>query len=165
MIKKLFFSFCLILVASILTQAQETVTVLPIKSWTWSNYKIDFNAPTDLKVKESSTTVYYAGNDHVYLTIYPKKGDSLTHDNLPTALQKWAASHKVSFSSANAGYLTNNNRLWNYYLAGNGYKGMSTYVSVLVDSSHPEDSYYVWLQYQNGYADAAINILKSFFIQ
>jgi hypothetical protein len=39
---------------------------------------------------------------------------------------------------------------------------MPTYAAIIVDSNNPKKSYYVWLQYENGYAGAAMNILNSF---
>lgn len=159
--KKISLCFGCILTVCFLA-AQTTNPIVSTKAWTWNNYKIGFQAPTDLVVKESSAKVFYAGSEHVFITIYPKTGDSLNHDNLPLAVQKWATEHKLNFAPANSGYLSNSNRYWKYYVGGNGYKGMSTYVAVIVNSSHPEESYYVWLQYQNGYAEAAMNILNSF---
>lgn len=134
----------------------------PTKSWTWTNYQVAFQAPTDLAVKESSDKVFYAGNGHVFLNIYPKTADTLNHDNLPKAVQEWATEHKLNYSSSNAGYLTKSTRYWTYYLGGSGYRGMSTYAAIIVDSNIPGKSYYVWLQYQNGYAAAAMSILSSF---
>lgn len=161
--KKISLSFALILCVYF-SPAQTTNTV-QTKAWSWGEYKIGLQAPTDMVVKENSATVFYAGNEHVFLTIYPKKGENLTQDKLPQALQKWGTDHKIKFSPSNSASLSSLNRLWGYYINGSGYKGMSTYVSVLVDSSHPEDSYYVWLQYQNGYADVAMNILNSFTLE
>lgn len=161
MTRKILLPFIFIL-SVYFSAAQNASLSQTTKSWTWSNYKINFDAPTDLVVKENSAKVFYAGNEHVYITIYPKTGDSLTHDNLPQAVQKWATANKVNFSPSNSGYASNSNRYWTYYISGSGYKGMSTYVAVVVDSSHPEQGYYVWLQYKNGYANAAMNILNSF---
>lgn len=140
------------------TPSSQTIT----NSWTWDSYKIGFNAPTDLVVKESSATVFYAGNDHVFLSIYPKKGENLKQDKLQPALQKWATDNKVNFSLSNITTIAANSRFWSYYISGSSYKGMPAYAAIIVDSLHPEDSYYVWLQYQNGYAEVAMNILNSF---
>jgi hypothetical protein len=143
--------------------SQTSTVAQTTKSWSWNNYNIGMNAPTDLVVKESSDKVFYAGNGHVFLTIYPKTGDSLKHDNLPKALQKWASEYKLSYSTSSiSGYLTNSTRYWTYYLGGTGHKGMPTYAAIIVDSNNPKKSYYVWLQYENGYAGAAMNILNSF---
>jgi hypothetical protein len=131
---------------------------------------VAFQAPTDLVVKESSNKVFYAGNGHVFLNIYPKTGDTVNHDNLPQAVQKWAGDHKLTYTpassiSSTSGYLAISSRYSAYYLAGNGYKGMSTYVAIVVDANNPGRSYYVWLQYQNGHATTAMNILNSFSAQ
>jgi hypothetical protein len=165
MTRKILISLSATISVSLLAaQVQGTVPVQPTKSWTWNNYKMAFQAPTDLAVKENSDKVFYAGNGHVFLTIYPKAGDILGQDELPLALRKWAAEYKLSNSSSSSksGYLTNSTRYWTYYLGGTGYKGMATYAAIIVDASNPTKSYYVWLQYENGYAGAAMNILNSF---
>jgi hypothetical protein len=164
MTKKILFSLSFLLSVYVATaQVQGTAAVQATKSWAWNNYKVAFQAPTDLIVKENSDKVFYAGNGHVFLTIYPKTGDSLTHDNLPLVLQKWATEYKLSYSSSsNSAYLTNSTRYWTYYLAGTGYKGMTTYAAIIADANNPTKCYYVWLQYENGYATAAMNILNSF---
>lgn len=164
MLKRILFSAILVLSVFLLSsQVQGTVAVQPTKSWTWNNYVVAFQAPTDLAVKENSDKVFYAGNGHVFFTIYPKTGDSLSHDNLPPVIQKWASEYKFSnSSSSNSGYIANSTRYWTYYLSGTGYKGMPTYAAIIVDSNNPTKSYYVWLQYENGYATAAMNILNSF---
>jgi len=135
------------------------------KAWTWTSYNIAFQAPSDLDVKENSTSIFYAGNGNIFLNIYPGKGESLTYDKMPEALQKWAGESKVTFDSSGTGYLSNMEQLWAYYINGTGYKGMSVYLLLLVDSVHPEKSYYLWLQYKSGFDGAAFDILKSFSLQ
>jgi Dihydro-orotase-like len=167
---KILLSFSLILSAFSLT-AQTTVATQTsdsfqsTKAWTWSNYKIAFQAATDLAVRENSSTVFYAGNGKIFLNIYPKKEGAIAYDKMPQALQKWASDSKVSFDSSSAGYLSNVNQLWAYYINGTDYKGMPVYLSLLIDSAHPENNYYVWMQYNSGSATTALAILNSFRAQ
>ena len=133
-----------------------------LKGWTWSDYKMKFQAPNDFSIKESSGTIFSAGNDHLMLTIYPKKGENLTYTGLKDALQKWARSNNVDWNSNDLGYMSNLNRYWGYYIDGTGSNGLPTSLLLLVDPDYPEYSFYVWLQYQSGYIDTAVEILKSF---
>lgn len=154
--KKLILSFALLTLSLGFLFAQS------MKSWTWADYKMKFQAPNDLSIKESSGTVFSAGNDHIYLAIYPKKGENLTYETMKGALQKWARENNVEFSSNNVGYMSNLNRYWGYYIDGKGSNGLPTSVLLLVDPDYPEYSFYVWLQYQSGYLNTAVEILKSF---
>lgn len=132
------------------------------KSWTWNSYKITLQAPSDFVVKESSPTFFHAGNGNLFLSIYPKKGENLTYDRMQQASQSWAIQSKVTFTSSDSGYLPNLNRFWSYYIKARDYKAMPTYILLLVDPGHVENSYYVWLQYKSGYEATALNVLKSF---
>jgi hypothetical protein len=133
-----------------------------MKSWTWSNYKMKFQAPNSFSIKESSSTVFSAGNDNIYLTIYPKKGEELTYDKMKGALQKWARDNGIEWNSTDLGYMSSLNRYWGYYIDGKGSNGLPTSLLLLVDPDYPENSFYVWLQYQSSYVDTAVEILKSF---
>ncbi|HTM93818.1 MAG TPA: hypothetical protein VL095_15455 [Flavisolibacter sp.] len=133
-----------------------------MKSWTWSNYKMKFQAPNTFTIKESSATVFSAGNDNIYLTIYPKKGEKLTYERMKDALQKWARDNGVEWNSSDLGYMSSLNRYWGYYIDGKGSNGLPTSLLLLVDPDYTDNSFYVWLQYQSGYVDTVVDILKSF---
>ncbi len=133
-----------------------------LKGWTWTDYKMKFQAPNNFSIKESSGTVFSAGNDNIFLSIYPKKGENLTYERMKGALQKWARENNVDFNSNNVGYMSNLNRYWGYYVDGTGSNGLPTSLLLLVDPDYPEYSFYVWLQYQSGYLNTAVEILKSF---
>lgn len=110
--KRIFLCCSLILSISFVS-AQNIVSAQPTKSRTWNNYQLGFQAPTDLVVKESSDKVFYAGNGHVFLNIYPKTGDTVNHDNLRYAVQKWGGDHKLTYTpassiSSTSGYLAAN---------------------------------------------------------
>jgi hypothetical protein len=165
MSKKILLSLGLIFLSYYFLAAQTTASAQTTKTWTWNNYKIAFLAPGDLAVRENSATVFHAGNDNVFINIYPKKERNFSYDKMQESLQKWAKDSKVSFLPSNSSYLTNLNRFWAYYINGIGYRGMPVYLILLVDSSHPENSYYVYVQYKTGFAATALNVLKSFSLQ
>lgn len=154
--KKLILSIALLALSFNFLYAQS------LKGWTWSDYKMKFQAPNNFTVKESSGTIFSAGNDNIYLTIYPKKGENLTYSSMKNVLQKWARDNNVDFNSSDMGYMSNLNRYWGYYIDGTGSNGLPTSLLLLTDPDYPEYSFYVWLQYQSGYLDTAVDILKSF---
>lgn len=151
-----------ILLIGLLTFCFNLVYAQSLKGWTWTDYKMKFQAPNDFTIKESSGTIFSAGNEHLYLTIYPKKGENLTYTSMKDALQKWARSNNVDWNSNDLGYMSSLNRYWGYYIDGTGSNGLPTSLLLLVDPDYPEYSFYVWLQYQSGYLDTAVDILKSF---
>lgn len=151
-----------ILLLAILALSFNFLYAQSLKGWTWADYKMKFQAPNDFNIKESSGTIFSAGNDHLMLTIYPKKGENLTYTSMKDALQKWARSNNVDWNSKDLGYMSNLNRYWGYYIDGTGSNGLPTSLLLLVDPDYPEYSFYVWLQYQSGYLDTAVDILKSF---
>jgi hypothetical protein len=151
-----------ILLTAVLTLSLNFLFAQSMKSWTWADYKMKFQAPNNLVVKESSGTIFSAGNDNIYLTIYPKKGENLTYSSMKDVLQKWARDNNVDFNSSDVGYMSNLNRYWGYYIDGTGSNGLPTSLLLLTDPDYPEYSFYVWLQYQSGQLDTAVDILKSF---
>ena len=151
-----------ILLVAVLAFSFNLVYAQSLKGWTWTDYKMKFQAPNDFSIKESSGTIFSAGNDHLMLTIYPKKGENLTYNSMKDALQTWARSNNVDWNSNDLGYMSNLNRYWGYYIDGTGSNGLPTSLLLLVDPDYPEYSFYVWLQYQSGYIDTAVEILKSF---
>jgi hypothetical protein len=164
--KKISVSFIFVLsVYFLAAQTEISAQTTATKAWTWSNYKIAFQAPNDLAVRENSATVFHAGNGNVFLNIYPKKGGNVPYDKMQESLQKWAIESKVNFSSSNSGYISNLNRFWGYYINGTSYRGTPVYLLLLVNSSNPQNSYYVYLQYKTGFASTALNVLKSFSLQ
>lgn len=151
-----------LLLTAFLALSFNLIYAQSLKGWTWTDYKMKFQAPSDFSIKESSGTIFSAGNDHLYLTIYPKKGENLTYSGMKDALQKWARDNNVDWNSDNLGYMSDLNRYWGYYIDGSGSNGLPTSLLLLVDPDYPEYSFYVWLQYQSGYLDTAVDILKSF---
>lgn len=132
-----------------------------MKTWTWDTYKIKYSAPSNFKVSQNTKDVFSAGNQNVNLTIYPRTGESLGYDDMTNALRKWAKSSKVSFTGTPE-QLNDLNGYWGVYIDGTAENGNPTTMLLLIDPDYPEIALYVWLQYQDGYVDTAVEILKSF---
>jgi hypothetical protein len=73
-----------------------------LKSWTWDTYKIKFKAPDDLILKKNDATTFEAGNDNMFLDIYPKKGEQMTYDGMKNSLMQWAGTTGIQYQLTNA---------------------------------------------------------------
>ncbi len=132
-----------------------------MKGWTWDTYKVKYSAPSNFKISQNTKDVFSAGNTNINLTIYPRTGENLAYDEMDGALRKWARSSKVSFSGE-PNLMESLNGYWGVYLDGTAENGNPTTMLLLIDPDYPEITLYVWLQYQDGYVDTAVEILKSF---
>ncbi len=132
-----------------------------MKSWTWDTYKVKYSAPSNFKISKNTKEAFSAGNTNINLTIYPRTGENLGQGDMVAALRKWAHSSKVTFTGTPE-ELDDLNGYWGVYLDGTAENGNPTTLLLLVDPDYPEISLYIWLQYQDGYVDTAVAILKSF---
>ena len=138
-----------------------------LQSWTWNTYKIKFRAPDNLVVQKNDASVYEAGNNAMYLDIYPRKGENLTYDGMKNAIINWAGSLHLSYNTANSSgdtqpiYLKNINGYWGCAIDGTS-KGLPATVMLIVNPDDPELSFYIWINYAEEYYHDAIAILRSF---
>lgn len=129
--------------------------------WTWDQHRIEFQAPKDFKVSKNDKTVFSAGNTNIALTIYPRSAENMGYDEMAGALEKWAISSKLNYDMAPE-YLDDLNGYWGCYIDGYGSNGNPTTVLLLVDPDFADKAFYVWIQYQDGYLERAVEILRSF---
>lgn len=151
--KNLFF-FLVFLASTQLATAQMT-------TWTWDMYKIQFKAPSNFKVSKNDKTCFSAGNTNINLTIYPKKGVEANYDEMLSSLTNWADDSNLYYEEG-AQYMDDLNRYWGCYIDGVASNGNPTTVLLLVDPDFPDIELYIWIQYQEGYLDTAVEILTSF---
>lgn len=132
-----------------------------LKTWNWTSYKVQFKAPSDFTIDENSGSKWDGGNGKLHLSIYPKKGEEIERSQLKSLLRSWARDTKVTYSE-DVQTMSNLNGYWGVYIDGKGSNGLPTSILLLVDPDDPSISFYIWLQYQSGYLDTAVDILKSF---
>lgn len=130
-------------------------------TWTWDTYKIKYSAPSNFKISKNTKEAFSAGNTNINLTIYPHVDENLAYDDMAGALRTWAKSSSVSFQGAPQ-QMEDLNGYWGVYIDGKANNGNPTTMLILIDPDYPEIALYVWLQYQSGYVDTAVQILKSF---
>ena len=132
-----------------------------LKTWNWSDYKMQFKAPVDFRIDENTAEKFSAGNGKLYLTIYPKKGSKMSYEGMRGALRDWSRKNDLTYRKE-VQYMSNLNRYWGVYIDGVAPSGLPTTLLLLVDPDYSNISFYVWLQYQSKSIDTAVEILKSF---
>lgn len=137
------------------------VTAQNLKTWNWTDYKMQFKAPDDFIIDENNSEKFSAGNGKLYLTIYPKKGSKMSYDGMKNALRDWSLKNDLTYSK-DVQYMSNLNGYWGVYIDGEAPSGLPTTLLLLVDPDYSNISFYVWLQYQSNSLDTAVDILKSF---
>lgn len=131
-----------------------------LKTWDWTNYKMQFKAPSNFKVDKNNAEIFDAGNGDLHLTIYPEKVEKVSESEMASLLRTWAKENKLKFDGK-VQKMENLNGYWGVYVDGQA-DGMPTSILLLVDPDYPTISFYVWLQYDAAHEDMAVKILQSF---
>ena len=137
------------------------VNAQDLKTWNWTDYKMQFKAPPDFSIDENNADKFAAGNGKLYLTIYPKKGSKMSYEGMRGALRDWSRKNDLTYDK-DVQYMSNLNGYWGVYIDGVARSGLPTTLLLLVDPDYSTISFYVWLQYQSSYLNTAVAILKSF---
>ena len=132
-----------------------------LKTWNWTDYKMQFKAPSNFTIDENNSEKFAAGNGKLYLTIYPKKGGKISYEGMKDALREWSRKNDLTYRK-DVQYMSNLNRYWGVYIDGVAPSGLPTTLLLLVDPDYSNISFYVWLQYQSDYLETAVAVLKSF---
>ena len=130
--------------------------------YTWDKYFVKFEIPATFKVDKSSSDEFGAGDDDVYLSIYPKKGDPMSFRKMKAALEDWALESKV-YGYDKVNEMENLNGYWGVYIDGkNGSNDLPATLLLLIHPDYPSTKLYIWLNYRSSAFDTALKILKSF---
>ena len=128
--------------------------------WTWDTYQTKFMAPKDFKVLKNDKTIFSAGNEHINLTIYPREDSELEYEEMLELLENWAISTKLTYETGGE-YIEDLNGYWGCFIDGIAENDNPTTVMLIADPDFPDIHFYIWMQYQDGYFDTAVEILKS----
>ncbi|HEY5408164.1 MAG TPA: hypothetical protein VIJ92_13800 [Ginsengibacter sp.] len=151
----------------LLVAISAAVNAQTLKPWVWDTYKLKFKAPDNLVLQKSDATIYEAGNGNMFLDIYPRQGEQLTYDGMKNSIIKWAADLGLSYSDVNSDgttqpiYLSNLNGFWGCAIDGTK-NNLPATVLVIVNSSDPTLSFYIWINYKKEYYRDAVAVLQSF---
>ena len=138
-----------------------------LKSWVWDTYKIKFQAPDNLVLKKNDATIFEAGNNYMYLDIYPNKGNQMTYDGMRSSLIQWASTTGIQYQAVNSSgqsqpiYLSNLNGFWGCAIDG-AKDNLPATILLIVNPNDPTLSFYIWINYQQSYYHDAVAVLKSF---
>ena len=158
---KYFFGLLLLTLACTIASAQSLV------GYTWDTYKIKFKISSDMNEVVNNADKFEVSSHNITMDIYPRKGENLTYSGMKSAIVAWAGQESLSYSARNINgddqpiYLKDLNGYWG--CAIDGTKGSSSATMLLlVDPDYPEISFYVWVAYNDGYYQDALQIIKSF---
>jgi hypothetical protein len=143
--------------------------IIPIitfsQSWTdyeWKEYMTQFKIPSDFKVTESSSTRFSANNGKILMSIYPRKDENLSWEEMEDNLRSWTIDNDVE----NLGDIVvldeeKMNGYWGVLLEGTK-SDYSVGTMLIIDPDFPEISLYIWVTYDADEIDTVIEMLMSF---
>ncbi len=156
---KKIYTLILFLFVGLLT---HSVSAQEWREFTWDTYKTAFKIPADFEVTTSTAEKFSATNEAILMSIYPRKDENLTWDEMESALRTWTTDNEVE----NIGEVVEldeekMNGYWGMLLEGTK---SDYYVGtmLLVDPDYPEISLYIWVAYDEGLEDTVIEMLMSF---
>ena len=157
--KTLNFAFIALIFAFVFTEASYSQRMV---DYTWDSYHVKFQITSTCKVDKNNTDEFGAGDDDVYLSIYPKKGDPMTFGRMKAALEDWALDSKV-YGYDYVHEMENLNGYWGVYIDGkNGSNDLPATLLLLVHPDYASTKLYIWINYRSSAFDTALKMLKSF---
>lgn len=150
------------MIIAVLMFSAGTLLAQDMKSFTWDSYKTKFSVPSDFRVTEATGTYWSGTNDAITLSIYPRKDENLSHDQMKAYVYKWAADNGVT-DIGDATELDSDklNGYWGVMYEGTS-AGFPVATMLIVDPDFPEITMYIWISYTTGYEDTVLNMLMSF---
>lgn len=130
--------------------------------YTWTQYDMQFKIPNSFNVTDNDKDKFSAGDDNIWLTIYPKSGSALTYSEMAGMLQSWAKENGV-YAYGTVNTETDFNGYWGVYLEGKlAENDLPVYLAMYVHPDYPTDYFYAWINYKESSVDTARDILWSF---
>ena len=133
-----------------------------MQTWTWDIYKVMFSVPNSLIIDQNDKDSFSAGDSSIYLAIYPANIEDLNNDDLIGKLGEWANNELLIYDIENLVIIENLNGFDGYMLDCIDPKGYPTTIGILFHPHYPRLGIGIWLQYQEGELQKAIEILQSF---
>jgi len=158
--KSIFYSASVLLLFTFALSA--TGVFAQMKPYSWDSYKIKFKVPENFKVDQATANTWIGHNSSITLSIYPRKGENLSGDNLKTALQNWTVSNGVK--NIDEGTEIDPEKLNRYsgYLFEGVVDDYSVETMILKDPDYPLITFYIFIHYKAGSEADVLNILTSF---
>lgn len=155
--KNLFFLFFFTVLISFSSQASAQ----SFTQYTWDEHAIKFKVPNTFTVSENNYNKFSAGDDLMWVTIYPKSGSEISYNDMSNLLTTWADNNGIyGYNSILDG---SNNGFWGVYLNGNlSSNGLPVFAGMFVHPDYPSMYYYVWINYKSEDQSTAQEVLNSF---
>ncbi len=130
--------------------------------YTWDTYHVKFKIPATFNVEKNNDTEFGAGDDDAYLSIYPKKEQSMSFSKMKKALEDWASDSKV-YDYEKVNEMEDLNGYWGVYIDGKkSSNDLPATLLLLVHPDYPTTMLYIWINYRSAAFDTAVKMLKSF---
>lgn len=130
--------------------------------YTWDTYFVKFQVPVTFNVDKNDADAFSAGDDDIYLDIYPQKGEKMSFGKMKQALEDWAIKVKV-YGYDKVNELENLNGYWGVYIDGKKESNdLPISLLLLIHPDYPTAKLYVAINYKSSAFDTAIKVLKSF---
>ena len=130
--------------------------------YTWDSYFVKFEIPATFKVDKNSNDGFGAGDEDIYLSIYPRKGDPMSFSKMKSALEDWALESKV-YGYDYVKEMENLNGYWGVYIDGkNGDNDLPATLLLLIHPDYTSTRLFIWINYNSSAFDTALKMLKSF---
>ena len=130
--------------------------------YNWDTYHVKFQIPATCHVDKNDADEFGAGDDDVYLSIYPKKGDPMSFGRMKAALEDWALDSKV-YGYDYVHEMENLNGYWGVYIDGkNRSNDLPATLLLLIHPDYSSTKLYIWINYRSDAFDTALKMLKSF---
>lgn len=125
----------------------------------WEDHGIGFTVPDDFSVITNNGEEYTAVNEHLFLSLAPIQDESITEDNLASAVVQMAVEMKYDVvDEANALEIDD---FTGYYVKGQ-LDGAHAVVMALMDT-RSSTNLLVIIAYDEDYEDEALQIAASFY--
>jgi hypothetical protein len=143
------------------------VSAQSLVTYTWDTYKMKFKVSSEMTVKENNADKFEATSYNITMDIYPRKGENLTYSGMKNAVINWANQESLKYNTYNTSgneqpiYIKDLNGYWGCAIDGTKNSSAASML-LIVDPDYPDISFYVWVSYNDGYYQDALQILKSF---
>lgn len=146
----------------ILTATFLFVVVLTSFSQTdmiWDSHGVGFSVPKNFVIETNNGDEFSAGNDELYLSIFPIQDKTITEDDLADAVVDMAEG--LDYDRIQEGDAIDIDDFTGYYVKGRK-DGANAVLMALLDKESSTNLLIV-IVYADGYEDAAVDMAASFY--
>lgn len=155
--KKIFTLFLFVFICSFAVNSYSQ----SYTDYTWDSQSLKFKIPNTFEVTDNNSEKFSAGDNLIWLTIYPKTGSALKYSEMINMLTSWAKENDV-YAYGTVKTETNFNGFWGVYLDGKlASNDLPVYCAMFVHPDYPSQYYYVWINYNADDISTAEDILLS----